>query len=67
MALYPSSGDASLAWGIDPVTDQNIAGLIMKLGGGLLLWGRIVVIWFRWANSEWSDTAHPDRLEPTGT
>ena len=56
--VYPSYGDASLAWGIDPITDQNIAGLIMKLGGGLLLWGRIVVIWFRWASTE--QRADPD-------
>lgn len=39
----------------------------MKLGGGLLLLGRIVVIWFRWANSERSDMPHTDRHEPTGT
>lgn len=52
VALYPSYGNGPLAWGLDPVTDQTIAGLIMKLGGGLLLWGRIVVIWFAWASRE---------------
>ncbi|MFP5330784.1 MAG: cytochrome c oxidase assembly protein [Acidimicrobiia bacterium] len=67
VALYPSYGDASLTWGLDPVTDQNIAGLIMKLGGGFLLWGRIVVIWFRWANSERSDISQADPHAPTGT
>jgi putative membrane protein len=35
-------------WGIDVVTDQRIAGLIMKLGGGLLLWGVITVLFFKW-------------------
>ncbi|MFN2488600.1 MAG: cytochrome c oxidase assembly protein [Actinomycetota bacterium] len=33
---------------LDVVTDQRVAGLIMKLGGGLLLWGVIAVLFFRW-------------------
>jgi putative membrane protein len=33
---------------MDVITDQRIAGLIMKLVGGLLLWGVIAVIFFRW-------------------
>ena len=32
--------------------DQQIAGLIMKLGAGLLLWALIAVIFFRWAADE---------------
>ena len=51
-ALYPVYGDASLAYGIDPVTDQTIAGIIMKLGGGLIIWVTIAVIWFRWTKEE---------------
>ncbi len=35
-------------WGIDAITDQTLAGLVMKLGGGAILWGVIVVVWFRW-------------------
>ena len=31
--IHPSYGDASFAYGLDPVTDQNVAGLIMKLAG----------------------------------
>lgn len=50
--IYPVYGDASLIWGLDPVTDQTIAGLVMKLGGGLLIWGTIAVIWFRWTTEE---------------
>jgi putative membrane protein len=33
---------------VDVVTDQRIAGLIMKLGGGLLLWSVIATLFFRW-------------------
>ena len=32
--------------------DQQIAGLIMKIGAGLLLWALIAVIFFRWAADE---------------
>lgn len=33
---------------LDVVTDQRMAGLIMKLGGGALLWTVIAVIFFKW-------------------
>ena len=39
-------------WGIDVLSDQQAAGLIMKLVGGFFLWGVIVVIFGRWAADE---------------
>jgi len=39
-------------WGVDVLTDQLIAGLIMKIGGGLVLWTVITVIFFSWALEE---------------
>jgi putative membrane protein len=39
-------------WGLDAQTDQLIAGLIMKIGGGVVLWTAITVIWFTWAADE---------------
>lgn len=39
-------------WGLDAQTDQLIAGLIMKIGGGIVLWTAITVIWFKWAAAE---------------
>ncbi|MDX1468748.1 MAG: cytochrome c oxidase assembly protein [Acidimicrobiia bacterium] len=58
--IYPIYGDAALAWGLTAVADQTIAGIVMKLGGGLLIWATIAVIWFRWSNEErgW------ERLDP---
>lgn len=50
--IYPIYGDAALEWGITPLDDQTIAGVIMKIGGGLLIWGAIGVIWFRWVKRE---------------
>jgi putative membrane protein len=52
VALYPVYGNASTAFGLSPVDDQTIAGLVMKLGGTLLIWVVIAVIWFRWAADE---------------
>jgi putative membrane protein len=39
-------------WGISALNDQLIAGLIMKLVGGLLLWGVIAAVFFKWAERE---------------
>jgi putative membrane protein len=38
--------------GISALTDQLIAGLLMKIVGGLILWGYIAVIFFRWGRRE---------------
>ncbi len=39
-------------WGVDVVTDQVVAGLIMKIGGGLILWGFIAWVFFSWYADE---------------
>lgn len=57
--LYSSYAEAPRLWGIDAVTDQAIAGLIMKLGGGAILWGVIIALWFRW----YADEQRRDALE----
>jgi putative membrane protein len=35
-------------WGISAHTDQLVAGLIMKIVGGAILWGVIATLFFRW-------------------
>ena len=50
--LYSAYAEAPRLWGIDAITDQTVAGLIMKLGGGAIIWGVIVVMWFRWYADE---------------
>jgi len=52
-------------WGISALTDMRIAGLTMKIVGGLILWGFITVIFFRWYNEEqrtegWDALRHLD-------
>jgi putative membrane protein len=39
-------------FGFTTLEDQQAAGLIMKLGAGLLLWMIIAVVFFRWASEE---------------
>ncbi|HSM02489.1 MAG TPA: cytochrome c oxidase assembly protein [Acidimicrobiia bacterium] len=39
-------------WGLSVLDDQLIAGLIMKIGGGVILWTVIAVVFFRWAFEE---------------
>lgn len=53
--LYPVYASFPRIWGIDALTDQLIAGLTMKLAGGLILWGFIGAIFFRWFAQEQRD------------
>ena len=46
--IYRFYGLAAPLIGIDPVTDQRVAGLIMKIIGGLILWAFIAALFFRW-------------------
>lgn len=38
--------------GLDARQDQQLAGLLMKVGGGLILWTAITVLFFRWHGRE---------------
>ncbi len=48
-------------WGLSPIDDQVLAGLIMKLSGGAIIFGLMAVVFFRWYNQEQRE--HPDALE----
>ncbi len=50
--LYPTYGDAGLAWGMTALEDQTTAGVVMKLAGAFYLLGLLAVIWFRWMDEE---------------
>lgn len=54
--------------GVPTVRDQRIAGLVMKVGGGLILWTAITVLFFRWYLDEEGGSAgeEPARA-PSGT
>ena len=46
---------------LDALTDQRLAGLVMKVGGGLLLWTIIAVLFFRWSAKE--ESGSPDAVD----
>jgi cytochrome c oxidase assembly factor CtaG len=45
---YPFQSGAAAAWGITPLDDQQVAGLIMWVGGGLLQLVLVNVLVFMW-------------------
>ena len=46
--VYPIYETLPRLWGVSVLTDQTVAGLIMKLGGGAILWSMIIYIFFTW-------------------
>lgn len=50
--LYKVYVDLPKMFSLDALEDQRIAGIVMKLGGGLLLWAVIAVVFFQWSSSE---------------
>ena len=50
--LYKFYEGAPHLWGATTLEDQQVAGLIMKIGAGVLLWMLIAIIFFRWAADE---------------
>ena len=59
--LYRIYASFPRLWGVSALTDQQTAGLIMKIVGGLFLWLVIGLIFFRWyANEERRDKQERD-------
>ncbi len=50
--LYPFYETAPRVWGLTPLVDQQIGGLMMWVPGGLALWAAMTVVWFRWSARE---------------
>jgi putative membrane protein len=50
--LYPAYASAPRIWGISPMNDQLIGGLIMWIPGGLYFFAVISVVFFRWQRAE---------------
>ncbi len=54
--LYPAYAVAPRIWGISPMQDQLIGGLIMWIPGGLFFFAVISVIFFRWQQHDGDET-----------
>lgn len=50
--VYRHYDTADRLWGVNVLTDQQAAGVVMKLVGGFFLWAVIVTIFARWARAE---------------
>ena len=50
--IYPFYGNASLAFGLTPLADQQLAGVIMWIPGGAIFLLAISVTFFAWLNNE---------------
>lgn len=59
--LYTFYEQAPRRWGISAADDQVLAGLIMKLVGGTIIFTLMTIVFFRWYNKEQRE--HPDPLE----
>lgn len=53
--LYQVYAEAPRTFGISAITDQRLAGLFMKIVGGLVLWSVIAVLFFKWHAQESAD------------
>ena len=61
--LYAFYAEAPRVWGLTPLADQQLGGLIMWVPGGLLFWVTMSVVWFRWSARETAGDA-ADRAVP---
>ncbi|KAA0235594.1 MAG: cytochrome c oxidase assembly protein [Actinobacteria bacterium] len=50
--LYNAYDVPQRLWGVSVAEDQQAAGLIMKIGGGLYLWAIITALFFRWSSGQ---------------
>ena len=55
--LYPLYATAPRLWGIGPMMDQHLGGLIMWIPGGLFFYGVMTVVFFKWAQRQEDTTA----------
>ena len=51
-AVYEAYDKPARMFGLSVSDDQQLAGLIMKLGGGVFLWVVIVVLYARWSSKQ---------------
>ncbi len=65
--LYPFYESAPRVWGLAPLADQQLGGLLMWVVGTIYLWVTASVVWFRWsAREESGDVERAVPLEAYG-
>lgn len=66
-SYYASYASAPRLWNISPTEDLNLAGAVMKIGGGAVLWTCVVWFFVRWVISEDASARPKDDLVGTGS
>ncbi len=57
-AVYEAYDHQVRLWGIGVASDQQAAGLIMKIVGGMYLWAIIGLLFYRWASEHSGDNVN---------
>lgn len=63
--IYAVYESAPRLWNISPIVDQQIGGIIMKLGGTAILWAVMTVIFFKWYQQEQQKEPPPAAPPPS--
>jgi putative membrane protein len=50
--LYRFYEDVPRLWDVAAIDDMRVAGLVMKIGAGIVLWVIIAIVFFRWYSAE---------------
>ena len=50
--LYSAYLEVDNIFDVSVINDQTMAGLVLKLGGGLILWIFILITWMKWYKTE---------------
>jgi putative membrane protein len=61
--LYPAYASAPRIWGLSPLTDQFIGGLIMWIPGGLFFVAVLSVVFFKWQSHDALDSADAAQVD----
>lgn len=66
--VYSSYDHGLHIWGLDVITDQQLAGVVMKVAGSMFLWSVIFLLFVRWVTVHEGDErargVAPDRRTP---
>ncbi len=62
--LYPLHSEGAAAWGLTPLQDQQLAGVIMWVPGGLAYLAAVSWLFLRWLQED--ERAQRPRLRPLG-
>ncbi|MCB9759292.1 MAG: cytochrome c oxidase assembly protein [Alphaproteobacteria bacterium] len=57
--LYSWYAHVPRVWGLDPIADQRLGGVIMWVPAGIVIWGSIGVMFVRWYRAETRGSAAP--------